>query len=53
MGVGWGQKGWEKCVCEREQESEKGGRWAGTDKRWGRPDKICANVCVNESSDYS
>lgn len=45
-------------MFEREQERDKA-RGVPQTKRGlgvgvvGLPDKICANVCVNESSDYS
>lgn len=42
-------------MCERAQERDKERGVAQTKRGLGGilPDKICANVCVNESSDYS
>lgn len=41
------------CVKENKREIKRGG-WHRQKRDWGiLPDKICANVCVNESSDYS
>lgn len=41
------------CVKENKREIKRGG-WHRQKGDWGiLPDKICANVCVNESSDYS
>lgn len=42
------------CVKENKREIKRGG-WHRQKGGWGGilPDKICANVCVNESSDYS
>lgn len=54
---GGGATGWEgvgkMCVKENKRKIKRGG---GTDKKGTGgilPDKLCANVCVNESSDYS
>lgn len=55
-GGGGEYKGWENvCLKENKREIKRGGCHRQKEG-WGRgisPDKICANVCVNESSAYS